>query len=375
MRARGFLLLMTLWVLTAITLALSSFALWLDRSVADIRALQANTQAAADMLSTRSTLLYWFSTQTFFESHLQLPARDDLGQNADVSTLSDDELMAQLMNPGFMSANDGLKTMTQGSGVYLFLDDRVYQGLGDVRFSVQDAGGLLPLRGINWQQVRRLLAVLGVEAEDAQPLLDKLHDYIDIDDFNRLNGAEAYQYKTLGLPVPTNRLLRTTAEVQAVLDWMLPTDLEQSPKVSVEQHQRWQQLTTINAARGYPNFNTAPLEVLQTLDGVDLKTAELIIEARNRQSLLSERELRYLLGAVLPLDSEYIYFTPSNDMRFSLWYPGAHKMQQWEISLKPMNDKKAPWELHYRLDVALTAKRLAQKAAVLDTPLLAGRGL
>ncbi len=366
--SRGFLLVTTLWILTAITLALSYFALWLDRSVQDIETFKADTQAEIDMLSTRSTLLYWFSTQSFYQSYLPLPANSTLGADMDVSALSEEDLMAQLLDPNFMS-NDGLsQNNNKDSGVYVYVDNRAYQGLGATLFSVQDASGLLPLRGVNWQQTRRLIMNLGIDSADTQPLLDKFQDYVDLDEFSRLNGAEAYQYQEQDLLPPTNRLLRTTAEVQAIMDWRIPDDPEQKPKITPDQHLRWQQLTTITAARGYPNFNTAPREVLQSIIGIDHEGAERIIKARTREFLLSTRELYLLLGNDLGLDHEYVFFRPSHHLRFSLWSAQSRKIQQWHISFTPGLEDQAPFELHYRLDLPQAEKTQAPER--LETPLL-----
>jgi len=98
--------------------------------------------------------------------------------------------------------------------------------------------------------------LLGV-AEDLQaPLVAKLKDYIDLDDLHRLNGAESFHYRQRNLPPPTNRFLSNPMECKRILGW-------------AEQSGLWKDLALAQLTNTIlpvnPNFNTAPVKVLQVI--------------------------------------------------------------------------------------------------------------
>jgi len=63
----------------------------------------------------------------------------------------------------------------------------------------------------------RLFASWGLKAEDASALHDALHDWVDVDDRTRLNGAEKRDYEKAGLiGLPFNRPFKEVEEMRLV---------------------------------------------------------------------------------------------------------------------------------------------------------------
>lgn len=78
------------------------------------------------------------------------------------------------------------------------------------------------LRGDD-QLLRDLFVFWGMDPDQASAYVDCLGDWIDEDDLERLNGAEAEAYARLGLPgLPPNRPLRSVSEMSQVLggEWL-----------------------------------------------------------------------------------------------------------------------------------------------------------
>ncbi|MEN9461002.1 MAG: hypothetical protein RIS84_1022 [Pseudomonadota bacterium] len=328
---RGFVLAATLWLLAIMTVAAGFFAQWTQRTLELARSLQDNVQSEIDMQSTQSTLVYLFATQRYTFAGLIVPVINN--ENSPPSNLSNSSL--NLPNTGDAEM-DGPSVIPVGGE--LGLDDRVYQGLGNVRFAIQDEAGLISLNFINETVLSRLLGFLGVKAEDRAPLLAKLDDYTDIDDLVHLNGAESYHYKERNLPPPPNRFLHSPTQARKVLDW------ENYP--SLWANNIWGELTTV-APVPLPNFNTAPTMVLQAMYNFDADSAQRFILARQTMPVFTLANVSQLAGMAITLDEEAVNFFASPYVRISLWHTGLKQMRQVHIKFTPVADEKMPWELQY----------------------------
>jgi len=370
----GFILVATIWMLAGITLAAGYFATWASQQVEEVRQVQINTQGELDVISTRSTIMYLLASRYYSHQGLTIPASDGLSGQV----MSEEELLAQLMDPNFNLGSSQQET-TGEDGTEIRVDDRAYQGIGMARFALQDSRGLISIRGIDWAQLQRLLAILGVDSEYRQPLLDKFHDYIDIDIFNRLNGAEQYQYREAKLAPPTNRLLRTPMEIRRIMGWMKTENVDRDSgddaDFLIDQAEifnfpasLWKQVVTIAPPVGVPNFNTASLPVLQSFVGIDKQGAEQLIAARETRPFKSENRVFQTLGRFLPIEPEDLFFMPSYHLRLTLWYTGGQQMQQIHLTMTPGADLKQPWEIHYQLDLPLLAQYQTPTIHEINTP-------
>lgn len=87
----------------------------------------------------------------------------------------------------------------------------------------QDIDGNLTLRIVALDQVRALMAQLGVEQNEAARLSDAMADWIDSDSAPLPNGAEDETYRALSVPYRTaNRLVVDLTELRAVRGMTAP---------------------------------------------------------------------------------------------------------------------------------------------------------
>ena len=86
-----------------------------------------------------------------------------------------------------------------------------------VTVEMQDMSGLLSIVPFDEDSFKRFLRQSGIDEEEANIASDSIQDWLDSDDFKRLNGAESSDYNTEGFPrngvIPSLKELR---EVQGV---------------------------------------------------------------------------------------------------------------------------------------------------------------
>ncbi len=193
----------------------------------------------------------------------------------------------------------------------LALDDRAYQIGEHTRISVQDERGLINLNVSSEALLRRFLATLGLPLDRQSRLIDTLLDYIDIDDFKRINGAEREDYEKLGLPPPANNFLATPEELRQIPGWIeLFRDLyAKGGQAAVERVLR---LTAAHRFGGI-NLNTAPREVLRAVSGIDPSRVSALIDQRRTEPFTDlSQAVPFTNG---PMDTENTLLVSTNSWR------------------------------------------------------------
>ncbi|MFO7461628.1 MAG: type II secretion system minor pseudopilin GspK [Desulfatiglandales bacterium] len=134
------------------------------------------------------------------------------------------------------------------------------------------------------EQIRRLFAALGFGEEMVNPILD----WLDADDVERQDGAEAYYYLNLDEPYPcANGPFLTPGQIFLVRGM---------GKLRQFEGKRLLDYLTIYSD-GKVNINTAPKEVLECLsDFMDAALAESIIEFRRDEDFMSIDDLKNVPG-------------------------------------------------------------------------------
>lgn len=111
-----------------------------------------------------------------------------------------------------------LHDLPSSVGGDLPLDGRVRHysfGGADLAVSIEDEQGKIPLNALEEEDVRNLLAVLGLSGDRLDIATDSFLDWQDDDDDVRPNGAEAPFYVTQGIR-PRNGALRSVDEVAMI---------------------------------------------------------------------------------------------------------------------------------------------------------------
>jgi hypothetical protein len=300
----GFVLFYTIWFILIFTIASSFFFLWTSKLLQDSIKEKENIKAEIEIGNTYNRLLYAFSTRTYSYFGLKTSG------NMDIDNVLPD-------------------------GSEIKLDSTVYSGVGDSFFLIQDESGLININFIERSKLRTLLLLLNISEADG--MYDKLQDYIDLDSFHRVNGAEKPHYIEQQMLPPTNKFLKSQGEVSNILQWNNEANV-------LWRDDNWNSLTTTIATSNLPNINTAPNIVLQAIFDINETAAKEIITRRNILPFFHEKMLEEVIGpiAVDPMD---MAFFPSDKLRFKLWHKNSSVIYNFSISLLPNSENGTPWEV------------------------------
>ena len=296
-KQRGFVLVLTLWVLAVITIAATYFAERVSHSIELARQKQETTEELIAFANTRADILFRLETTE-----------------------------ASLYGWGEQDAIE--------------LDNRPYRGSGDDIIRLQDNRGLLNVNFPQQDMISRLLGQLGVPVEKRSAMIDTLLDYTDSDDLKRLNGAEAPEYTALGLPPPPNDWMTSPYQLNNIIGW------RDQPEVL----KKLLQFVTTSRVTGF-NPNTAPLEVLASLPGASLETAAALIKARNEKPFYTVGQLAsFTTGA---LDPGYFLFYPGDSIRITQQSNKLPWAVQYSVTITPRS-QDAPWHIDYYVKIPVT---------------------
>lgn len=325
---RGFVLVLTLWVLVIVAIAAGYFAERVSHSVELTQQSKQNANAMIDMAGTRAEILYRLCTTSVSEYGLG-----------------------------------------RGNAV-IGLDNRAYRGLSNTVLRLQDNRGLLNLNFADDGRLRRLLGLLDIPAEQRGHLIDTLRDFTDANDLHRLNGAEKQEYLAQNLPPPLNDDLRTPWEARRIIGW------RDSPQLW--QNERLIELTSTSQCVGI-NPDTAPAEILATMPGISQEMAQVIITRRQLSPLTNVGQLAATTGMPPSQFDDSINFLPSHCIRITQSTQGLPWAIQYNITLTP-NSNNGPWQTDYfsrvrttkREESLITIPRLPPRSTALpeQSPLL-----
>jgi general secretion pathway protein K len=203
-----------------------------------------------------------------------------------------------------------------------------------IKIALKDSNGLISLITFRSNVFDNLLKYSGVPEEKRRIILDSFLDWIDHDDFTRLNGAEKPYYEREGKPIPRNFELQFKEELLMIRGM----DRELYEKISP--------YLTMLPNPGF-NPNTAPPEVLRAyLDLEDNATFKTLLDYLSNQTLLSDSQLFNLTGRRIMID-EGVYYFPSYYFEL-LIYAGFEKPLYTLISGLDLRMKtNTPYEILY----------------------------
>jgi len=338
-REQGFVLVLTLSVIAITLLASSYIANWINQEIENHSTLITSAQQTIDNYSTLSTIIYISSTHPLTYSGIAFPDKVN-----DTYSLPFNENGDPLLN---MQGNE------------LRLDSRVYQGIGDSQFQLQDEAGLISVNTLTKERLVTLFAMAGINGVYAVPALAKLNDYIDKDSDYRLNGAERKQYLSSNREGPKNQRLRSPQELSAVLDWTSIMSKEQFDKVSY--------LLTSSPIVSV-NINTAPKESLLLL-GLSPYEVDQIITFRENQSI-NFANIRSIIPSTVNLpDTDIFQYYASRYLRVNIQSAKFGKIDEYHIKMTPRSTDGKPWHIRYKK--TLFAPQIKQ----LNEPLPTGKAI
>lgn len=291
---RGFVLATTLWIIAIVALVIGYFSEQVNTSLTLAQQKQDLAEQQLSFAATRSQLLFRLAT---------LP------------------MSFYGLGPDATSA--------------VKLDDSAYRGSGSDVVQLQDERGLININFPNLAMLGCFLNNRGIPYAGQTQLIDTLQDYTDEDDFRRLNGAEAADYRAQHLPPPPNDLLYTPYQLKNVIGWRSQVNFWKGEPV----------IKNLSASRitGF-NPNTAPAELLACLPGGSPEHAKELIRQRNISPLYNENQLSAVTGAAMNPD-DFLFF-PGYSIRVTQTGITASRMEQYVVTLTPLSDF-APWRIDY----------------------------
>ena len=178
MKAGGFILVATLWVLAGLALLAAYVDSVVSANVEQAIRIKDGIDEDLDRRSTEATLLYLLATnRTNYRGLL----------------LEQEQRFTDPFDEPLSGGGDG----------ELWANGEAYQGLGEWRFSLQDEFGLVSVNEPQTWLFRALLKRFGVEAPDRVRLVARILDYIDVNHLLTLNGAEQWGLSTPPLAAAT----------------------------------------------------------------------------------------------------------------------------------------------------------------------------
>ncbi|MFC1867804.1 type II secretion system minor pseudopilin GspK [Thermodesulfobacteriota bacterium] len=159
------------------------------------------------------------------------------------------------------------------------------------------------------------ISILFNALELPEYLVDPLLDWLDGDDIKRLDGAESYYYRNLGIPYDcANSPLLTIRQIFLVKGFNLYS-LKNGETGLLD-------YITIHTD-GKININTASREVLQSIgEGLDAESADAIIQYRKMRPFSNPDDLKNVAGINADLYDKIKEFITVNSGAFSIEVEG-----------------------------------------------------
>ena len=320
---RGFILVLTLWIIAFFGLGVAAINTWVSRAIENARVLKERAEGDLALSNAKSEIVYAFGTRPM--THRGLETGRDM-KRPDITD------MMSVMSADFSSSS------------YIAFDGRPYvlQSNPDYAVQLQDGRGLVNLNFIMPDLLRRLLALYDVPETLRNQLPDTLADWIDEDDLTHLAGAEKSDYERRNRLPPANAALLTPREAQNILGW------DEVPKLW-EDDRRPPILTTC-AVSGF-NPNTAPKAALLTyIPGLTDQSATQVAEKRLESQFRHARDFMSAADVVVPNEAFFFSVSPGNCMIVDFTNRVTNERVRFALSFIPLSQNQ-PWQVDYAFRV------------------------
>jgi general secretion pathway protein K len=170
---------------------------------------------------------------------------------------------------------------------------------GRVTTRIVDESGKISINFANDEMLRRLMAAIGIDKNNADIIVDSIFDWTDPDTLHRLSGAEDDYYQKLNPPYRAKNGPFDTIE-ELLLVRGVTQDIFYGVKEQNEMGQVIEKYGLINYLTVYSyssqiNINAAPLPVLLSVPDLEPNAARLIYERRLEKPFVNLGELTQLL--------------------------------------------------------------------------------
>ncbi len=323
MRERGFILVLTLWIIAFFGLGVAAINTWVSRAIENARILKERAEGDLALSDAKNEIVYAVGTRPM--THRGLETGRDM-KRPDITD------MMSVMAADFSSES------------YVAFDGRPYVLGSNPGYAVQlqDGRGLVNLNFITPDLLRRLLALYEAPETLRNQLPDTLADWIDEDDLTHLAGAEKTDYERRNRLPPANAALLTPREAQNILGW------DEVPKLW-EDDMKSPILTTC-AVSGF-NPNTAPKAALLTyIPGLTDQSATQVTEKRLESQFRHAREFMNTADVVVPNEAFFFSVSPGNCTIIDFTNRVTNERVRFSLTLLPLSQNQ-PWQVDYAFRV------------------------
>jgi general secretion pathway protein K len=204
----------------------------------------------------------------------------------------------------------------------------------DLYVQAQDSNGMLSLISMNTAGMERLIKKLG-SMDDASGIINSYLDWIDEDNFSRINGAEEFYYKGQGLPyTPRNYAIQYKEEVEFI------KGMDRKLYAKIEPY------LTMLPSNGF-NPNTASDEVLMAYLDINEESLKNLKDYMSKKAVSSDIELFALTGRRMPRDFEGIYFFPSPFIEITVSVGRPRSIYTIKTGLDTRQNIRSPYSVLY----------------------------
>ena len=187
----GFALPLVLGITTILVVIVISISTSVSHKITLMTELDSRTRADMKTYSAFNEVMFYLATSTFTSMDLIIPPDMELDKKAPMGTV-----------PGI--------TLWNLFGVPISLKE-------GVTVTLRDAAGMVSFFA-NPKLLERSLARFSADTDHIAKVMDRLADWQDNDDFMRINGAEAWEYRQAGYAYgPRNAPLQCVEEVRLIM--------------------------------------------------------------------------------------------------------------------------------------------------------------
>jgi len=204
----------------------------------------------------------------------------------------------------------------------------------DLYIQAQDSNGMLSFVNMNLAVFERLIKKVG-GVDNTSGIIDSYLDWIDEDNFVRINGAEEAYYRGQGLPYgPRNYPIQYKEEGE----WINGIDKKLYAKI--------EPYLTMLPTTGF-NPNTASDEVLMAYLNIDEGSLRNLRDYMSKKSIASDMELFTITGRRITSGEEGVYFFPSPFIEITVSAGRPRSIYTIKTGLDTRQNVRSPYGILY----------------------------
>jgi general secretion pathway protein K len=198
----------------------------------------------------------------------------------------------------------------------------------------RDSNGMLSLVNMNMAAFERLIKKVG-GLDYTSDIMNSYLDWIDDDNFARINGAEEYHYRSQGLPyAPRNYPIQYKEE----MEWINGMDKKLYAKI--------EPYLTMLPSTGF-NPNTASDELLMAYLDISEESLKNLKDYMSKKTVISDTELFALAGRSITTSREGVYFFPSTFIEITVSAGSPRSIYTIKAGLDTRQNIRSPYGVLY----------------------------